>query len=965
MVISEFFDLVLPDAGLRCIAIPCANPADGFRHSFKDTNAASASFAADADRRGVNVYFGCASYLDKKGGRKGVNAAAARSFWLDLDVGEDKPYATQGQAAQALVGFVRALGLPAPLIVSSGKGLHVYWPMTADLDPVTWKLTATYLKACCKLFGLKADPSRTSDIASVLRPVGTTHRKAGPIPVSVVRLAGQSDHGAFSAAVMSYIGTNGAALPGPQGRAVAAFADNADLAGGITYAAAYSDRVADQCGVVGLVRDKKGCVDQPTWFHTLQVLAFCDDGEEAAHEWSSGDPRYTHRETQAAFERVKAFKPTTCEKLADHQLDICAVCPHWGKIKSPIGLGTRPAPVVVMVDNPAASKSTAFGSDDDDATPAQVQLGFPHGYSLLQLTAPFPQLCYSTKDDAGTLEWHPFCNTSFYPINRLGDTDSGFSNEFEMIVKAGETRRFVIPTSTINEGGSGLASILGRYEIAALPNMKPKVEHYLQSWMGHLRENRDAITPRQFYGWHEDEFLIGDTLIAPTGTRTAIVTGIAADKVRELTPKGDLDTWKHVIDTAYNYEGQEALQFCVMLSFAAPIFSMLKQYGGITAYAHSEGSGVGKTTAQRAGLSAWGNWEGLQMADGKATANALWGMIGAYHNLPVLFDELTNQSNKEASELVFSVSSGRQKERMTSDGRRNKNNSNWSTILMASGNNMLSEKLGQHRANAGAEIARLFEFTVRSKSRLSPNEAADLFPKLGENYGHAGMVFATHLVENKAEIMELLLRVQAGFNTRARCTQSERYWAALAASVLTALIVARRLDLIQFPLEGLTAWLITQVASNRGGIVDAVAQPTDMFGKMFADLWAGVLVTWGEGDLRKKNPATIISRNLRGQMVGRAIVAQDDTETTILRINAGSVRDWCNKRGVSAREMFTAGVRAGWISPSPERYSLGKGTNEYANIPTSVMCWVIDPVKMGLDVGVGPATQSIVQDGET
>src|SRR5262249_39184778 len=61
--------------------------------------------------------------------------------------------------------------------VSSGWGLHVYWPLKHMLDRATWERYARGLKSLCEKHGLKADPSRTADISSVLRTPGTHNRK--------------------------------------------------------------------------------------------------------------------------------------------------------------------------------------------------------------------------------------------------------------------------------------------------------------------------------------------------------------------------------------------------------------------------------------------------------------------------------------------------------------------------------------------------------------------------------------------------------------------------------------------------------------------------------------------------------------------------------------------------------------------------------------------------------------------
>ncbi len=56
-----------------------------------------------------------------------------KALYLDLDCGEGKAstgsgYATQLDALEALRDFCEKCGLPRPLIVDSGGGIHAYWP---------------------------------------------------------------------------------------------------------------------------------------------------------------------------------------------------------------------------------------------------------------------------------------------------------------------------------------------------------------------------------------------------------------------------------------------------------------------------------------------------------------------------------------------------------------------------------------------------------------------------------------------------------------------------------------------------------------------------------------------------------------------------------------------------------------------------------------------------------------------
>ncbi|MBX6743579.1 MAG: hypothetical protein IRY87_16210 [Acetobacteraceae bacterium] len=343
----ELFDTVLPSQGLRCIAVP--NDKGGFRHDFFADNAQAARAAHQLDAAGNNVFFALAGFtnqaLDKernekgkliRGGRKQANVGWLKAFWADLDCGEGKPYATAREALISLKAFLDLTALPKPWIVASGRGLHVYWPLEEEIERADWKPVAEKLKAAFHIAKLHADPSRTSDEASVLRPVGCHHRKAEPKPVVLLKSGEIWPFETFRDQVQEFLDANPSA-PLPTTKKSGGL--NAELWGGIEYPPTYADKIADRCAVMGLVRDTQGNVDQPTWFRALGIIAFCEDGDQVAQDWSCGHPDYDPDEVAEKLEQVRQFKPTTCAKLAECQPDLCAGCPFNGKLVSPIRLG--------------------------------------------------------------------------------------------------------------------------------------------------------------------------------------------------------------------------------------------------------------------------------------------------------------------------------------------------------------------------------------------------------------------------------------------------------------------------------------------------------------------------------------------------------------------------------------------------------------------------------------------------
>lgn len=160
-------------------------PSSGFRNLLvKNANEAQ-TLAAVYSKGGADVYFACAEFATPDN-RTANNAVGAWSFWMDFDVGEEKAAAGKGytckkQVLAALDDFSVSTGLPQPnILVASGGGIHAYTVLDTFLPSVQWVDAARKLKTICQAHGLQADPSRTADIASVLRVPGSLNYKYGP-----------------------------------------------------------------------------------------------------------------------------------------------------------------------------------------------------------------------------------------------------------------------------------------------------------------------------------------------------------------------------------------------------------------------------------------------------------------------------------------------------------------------------------------------------------------------------------------------------------------------------------------------------------------------------------------------------------------------------------------------------------------------------------------------------------------
>jgi len=299
-----FLKTILPEDGYKFVGLSRAGT-PGIAHKAYESLELMAEAIASYDKQtNLTVYHACAAYKEpsyevlingetKKKYRGEPNWFRAKAFWADIDCGETKAlegkgYATKRDAAVAIVGFCRAHGFPDPMLVDSGGGIHCYWPLTQSIGPNSWRTMASGFKSSLAAAGLLVDPTRTADLSSVLRPVGSHNRKPGrdPRQVKVIRegvaVNPKDFHAAVQAAVAKYD-----VIPQQLISRAPVEGLNDDLIGHLgPQIESSAQEVANHCAQVGKMRDTKGDVDYESWRGIIGIIKHCVEGEPLAHEWS-------------------------------------------------------------------------------------------------------------------------------------------------------------------------------------------------------------------------------------------------------------------------------------------------------------------------------------------------------------------------------------------------------------------------------------------------------------------------------------------------------------------------------------------------------------------------------------------------------------------------------------------------------------------------------------------------------
>jgi hypothetical protein len=401
----SFLQCVLPPAPAYFMQLlVCDDPQKTFRgksiRCYSLEHLASCIEAATA--KGYDVFVSMAGYPASAKGHYAQFAQSHRTFYLDLDCGPGKAYPDQLAALNALVTFIKLTGLPAPLIVSSGNGVHAHWPVDV-LDGPRWLKVAYLLQAVCVHAGFLVDPKITTDSVRLLRPTGTLNRKVRNVPKPVQLLYAKQenyqplDTATFLAPLVAYAHRHGLSAAPPPPKQDARY--DSDLAANMPGAEPYS---ANQIGEEGCNAVKwfmhnggdgftpKGSqtvvrMSNSDWMSMARLAKFSTEGEAWFHEHGAKYKGYVRSETQGVLNRSN-LRGVTCETLVTDPLArqyICGRCRHYTKISTPLNLGTahaQPMDEIPAEDlqQPATPAPDVNSDPLSDCPPAMERRGYSH-----------------------------------------------------------------------------------------------------------------------------------------------------------------------------------------------------------------------------------------------------------------------------------------------------------------------------------------------------------------------------------------------------------------------------------------------------------------------------------------------------------------------------------------------------------------------------------------------------------
>lgn len=911
---EEFLAQVLPPLENGETYCSWGNKGSSIKQRFAESLEGLSQLSDDLLNDSYNVFFALASFGPEDNGRYAANAHSLKSFFLDIDCGEGKPYADQQAGVVALQDFCRSTKLPRPTIVRSGRGVHVYWILNAAISRDEWKPRAEQLKQLCVDHGLEADPAVTSDPARILRVPGTKHLKDAnnPLPVELVYMAPMvsvetmMDKLTPTEDVLAVL--DKAAFKRPMDPTTLALLGN-------NQSRFNTIMKSKGCPQLTYIFKQQATIEEPLWRAGLSIAHHCVDREEGIHKLSRHHPDYNAEETERKAGETKG--PYTCASFKKLNPNGCEGCTK--KITSPIQLGRE------IVE--ATEEDNVVESFDIETKAPQTYVipSYPQPYFRGKTGG-----IYIDVDEDSDVDpmIYPY---DFYVVKRMTDPDMGEVILCRLHLPQDGVREFIMPLQSVMSKDRFIGDV-ARHGITVLAKQQDRLMSYIGKWVTHLQTTTKAEIAHKQFGWLENRsaIIVGDREIRATETVYSPPSNTTLPLVHMFQPKGDFHIWKDVIN-AYAREGMQQRAFGFFMGFGS-LLMPFTNLNGFLLNLMSRESGSGKTTVLQAINSIYGRPSDLLLS-AKDTYNHRMQRLGTMQNLCATIDEITNLPPEVMSNLCYDVTSGRGKNRMKSQENVERlNHAKWALGVVSSSNRSVPDSLLSIKTFPEGELMRILEMNIKPDTVMDATWSKRHFNRLADNYGHAIQPFSEALVAQLPGAMEMLNRIQERIDAAANIKSTERFWSAMAAIAITAGTIAKNLGLHDIPIQPVFEYSIQLIKESRQNNREAMFDMDDFLGAF----------------LQKNYQQTLVINHLKDARTGLehgplkephgALNVRYEPDTKLLYVVVRSYREECARSYVNMDESLQPYRKSGALVDIKKK-RMTAGTVAATAAPTRALCF--------------------------
>ena len=950
------------------------------------------------------VYFATASY-QTTASREQVNVQALRSLRLDIDVAKPSDptgtYPNKKVALAAVIDFFKSTALVPTYVVSSGKGFHIYWCMDADCEPSVWKPMAEGLQRAGGDFGLLIDRKVTTDSARILRPPGTIHHD--DVRVQILQDT-------------NYIWK----VTDLQGKLVSVKADTLPIAPAGKYDTSINREaiievvrrppvsaiaVAQKCNALRFAAERLGDIPEPYWRAMLGLVKHTIEGEDLAHEWSSGHPNYDEEETQKKLDGWTAG-PTTCLEFANHT-SACQTCVFRGTVRSPVLLVDPPAPAAVAATpQPASHPEPTRPARIVNAKPWEGHL--PEGYTVetaadgkTHTLVTFERTDDESPDGQPVVkkvkithniwwlgQWAGADNSDEKAQLTLNLFEHGhvktYTLEQNILAALPEFKKQLADKSIHPLPGRKASQAMQDYGLHALQLIHHQGKRLqISDHLGlRILPNGDLIATQGEYTIYPDSH-IEHSMIGGNLTHVARQFGIPLPETSAGNEWGP-EVWQHIepfaqqhiafLQKHYGGPGMERLQVAIMMGLASPFMPFVEgkfQSGstlprvGLSVSLFSRASGAGKTTAVAAAIAAYGNPADLTNDGGSlgSTEKARSARLTAHGTLPNIMDEMGSNIPAAVASAVSMVANGAPRERATREGGLSIA-APWALINLMTTNTSQRDMIAAVQESSDAIQQRLLEINVDDMPEfdlaMRSQFSYDWMGVQQKCVGALGAMIHREICKmGVAGVTALTLACVAKADQRLGGKQGSRFQYRGLGAMFALYMVLKQIGIEIFPMKGVLEAFKVAHDSGQEFIVENT-MPTnglEILARALHELKPQIIVTTNETKRTRHTPHAVdvmLNDRMPDPVYGRHIVT---TGRTYLVQNA--LRAWCSKHGLTEHEIIKEAKKDEVLIPWGARNLPAEKFNIYKGMRTDtdgqVSCYCIDTQKLARKLGQEPS----------
>lgn len=628
-----------------------------------------------------------------RGGEEDVHSVVC--MFADIDIaGPAHKQTALPKTKEEVLSFLEELNLPASYIIDSGNGIHAIWlldqPYVINSPDALQRIKSisTGFGAHIIREGQKHGwlLDNVQDVPRMLRAPGTLNFKTEPprpcaiLSSSAVRYPLSTFEG-FKVEVKKY--------------------EPVEVEEGSIGSA---ERMRGRCAFIDCCINDAGSLPEPWWHAMLSIVALTEDGSEKCHEWSAPYYNYDPDQTEERVRRaIKEKKPCSCEFISRA---IGFNCPAGGcfncgkKVRGPIafsfytqeeqierllgqdvtleqaleeknlrlaayakegapalyvrlkkkyqclGIGVRDLEnsIKSAVEKKPSAQEEFFGGLNLEGIDTTV-LELPDGWDLsmaglkhMEMTAMGPYIRSVTA-------------TPLLITKKIEDLNDG-SEKLELSFLRNHRWKQI----TVPRGDAMDKSKLVKYASSGFPVNTGNNQALVQFISAFEEINTDAISfcrsidrlgwvngVKEFYPYHMDDEVVFES-----------TTSEASRLVKSIKKEGSEEEW---LAMAVKLRGMPYARAVLAAGFASVLLEPLQHR---IIYFHLwKDSRSGKTAAQKAAVSIWGDPNGL-MVSYNSTAVGFERSAAAMNHLPLALDELQSSTIKAEnfSRVLYMLGNG-------------------------------------------------------------------------------------------------------------------------------------------------------------------------------------------------------------------------------------------------------------------------------------------------------------------